>query len=403
MAADDDTPSTPARAIWKGAVTFGLVHIPVALYPLAKRQALDFDWLDKRTMHPVGYQRIDKTTGQKVESADIARGIAVEKGHYVILTDEEIKAARSAAVQEVELLAFVDHGEIPVGYFEAPYALVPVAGAGWIYQLLHDALTDSGKVGIARVVIQTKQHLAALLPQGRALVLNTLRWASEMRDAEALLDSQSAAAAPKRGPARQATEREREMAEQLIADMSTGWDPTQYRDTFRDEILALVERKQNEGEIHAVEGAPAAPASSAEIVDLTELLRKSLRGGAPSASAPASAERPARAAAASRRTTEDADDRPGEPQDDPPRRPARGSGPRAVRPAAPRPQPATASRSGSAGGGARASASRAQPAPPKSAQKTAAVPAAKPAVKRAAAPAGRSRSEPARSPARKRA
>ena len=100
------------RAIWKGAVTFGLVHIPVALYPLAKRVSLDFDWLDKRTMHPVGYQRIDKTTGKKVESADIARGIAVEKGHYVILTDEEIKAARSAAVQEVELLAFVDQGDL---------------------------------------------------------------------------------------------------------------------------------------------------------------------------------------------------------------------------------------------------------------------------------------------------
>lgn len=382
MAADDDTPSTPARAIWKGAVTFGLVHIPVALYPLAKRQALDFDWLDKRTMHPVGYQRIDKTTGKKVESADIARGIAVEKGHYVILTDEEIKAARSAAVQEVELLAFVEQGDIPVGYFEAPYALVPVAGAGWIYQLLHDALTDSGKVGIARVVIQTKQHLAALLPQGRALVLNTLRWASEMRDAEALLDSQSAAAAPKRGPARQATSREREMAEQLIADMSTGWDPTQYRDTFRDEILALVERKQNEGEIHAVEGVPAAPASSAEIVDLTELLRKSLRGGAPAGS-------PARAAAADD-THDEVDDEDG--GRDAARRPARGSRPRAVPSPAPSRAKAGDGKPAKAVGSTRAPADNAKAQP------------AKPAAKRAAAPTGRSRAaEPARAPARKRA
>ncbi|MFZ5520305.1 MAG: Ku protein [Pseudomonadota bacterium] len=389
MAADDDTPSTPARAIWKGAVTFGLVHIPVALYPLAKRQSLDFDWLDKRTMHPVGYQRIDKTTGKRVEAADIARGIAVEKGRYVILTDEEIKAARSAAVQEVELLAFVDQGDIPVGYFEAPYVLVPVSGAGWIYQLLHDALTDSGKVGIARVVIQTRQHLAALLPQGRALVLNTLRWASEMRDAEALLDSQSAAAAPKRGPARQATERERDMAEQLIADMSTGWDPAQYRDTFRDEILALVERKQNEGEIHAVEGAAAAPASSAEIVDLTELLRKSLRGGA-------GAGTPARSGRADAAPAE-ADNAPGPDGDDPPRRTARGSGPRAVPAPSPRDK-AAAARSGGASSGARASASRAKPAA-KPSSKT----VAKPAAKRAAAPAGSSRAEPARPPARKRA
>jgi DNA end-binding protein Ku len=393
MAADDDTPSTPARAIWKGAVTFGLVHIPVALYPLAKRQALDFDWLDKRTMHPVGYQRIDKTTGKKVESADIARGIAVEKGRYVILSDEEIKAARSAAVQEVELLAFVEQGDIPVGYFDSPYVLVPVSGAGWIYQLLHDALTDSGRVGIARVVLQTKQHLAALLPQGRALVLNTLRWGSEMRDAEAILDAQSAGAAPKRGAARQATDREREMAEQLIADMSTGWDPGEYRDTFRDEILALVERKQNEGEIHAVEGAPAAAPSSAEIVDLTELLRKSLRGG----TAPAAAQRTGRGPAA----RDDADD-PDDDPDDAPRRPARGSGPRAVPPAA-------RGKGGSTGKatstGARASARpTASTSTTSSASKAKAAPKTTATKRAAAAPASRGRSaEPARAPARKRA
>lgn len=264
------------RALWKGAITFGLVHIPVSLYPAARDGGIDFDWLDKRSMKPVGYKRINKATGREVAQEDIVRGIEVDEGQYVVLSNDEIKAANTAVTQAVEIQAFIDAGEVSPVYFERPYVLAPAARGEKVYVLLREALRKKKRVGIAQVVIQTKQHLAALLPMGDALVLNTLRWADELRSLGDIALPPSRGTSKKNSP----SPREIEMAEQLIDDMSEKWKPEQYEDHFKDDIMALVQRKLKQGKTQRVEPLPPAAeeGAGAEIIDLTELLKRSLGG-----------------------------------------------------------------------------------------------------------------------------
>lgn len=266
------------RALWKGAITFGLVHIPVALFPAARENRVNFDWLDRKTMKPVGYKRVNKATGKEVAKEDIVKGIEVEEGHYVVLSDDEIKAARPDKTQTVDILAFVDREHIAPMFFDSPYVLAPTGRGEKVYMLLREALKASGRIGIAQVVIQTKQHLAALMPEGDALMLNTLRWHDEIRSMEDM--GVPGEAKGKLAP----TDRELQMAEQLIEDMRDEWDPSKYEDRSREEIMALVQEKMDKGEIRRVEPV-AAPATEggAEIIDLAELLKRSLRGGKSSA------------------------------------------------------------------------------------------------------------------------
>jgi len=270
------------RVIWKGAVSFGLVHIPVALYPATRSDDLDFDWLDRRTMDRVGYKRVNKVTGEEVPREQIVRGYAYEKDHYVVLTDEDIRAANPVSTQTVDLLALVNAAEIPFLYLDTPYFLAPDTRGEKVYALLREALVRTGKLGVANVVLHTKQHLAALIPLGPVLVLYTLRWATEVRDwSELELPAEDTKAA-------KLTAKEIDMAEKLIDDMTAPWDPAQYHDTFRDDILALVDRKVREGRtesVEPVETEPAAPRTD-NVIDLTDLLRQSLgqRGKAKPAS-----------------------------------------------------------------------------------------------------------------------
>jgi DNA end-binding protein Ku len=287
------------RALWKGAITFGLVHIPVALYPAATHDALDFDWLDRRNMAPVGYKRVNKETGKEVQRENIVRGLKHGDGRYVVLSDEEIKSANVKSTQTVDIAAFVDAGEIDVTYFDTPYFLAPLARGEKVYALLREALKREGKVGIAYVVIQTKQHLAALIPGERALLLNTLRWASEIRKVKDLdLPDGGAKAAGIR-------EAEMKMAAELIRKMSEPWDPEQYKDSFREDILKLVNRKVAKGQLKEVldpeETKPERP--SAQVIDLTELLKQSLGGRRTAAKKPAASARrkPVKAAAKRKR------------------------------------------------------------------------------------------------------
>ncbi|WP_343661607.1 Ku protein [Ralstonia sp.] len=260
------------RVIWKGAVSFGLVHIPVALYPATRSDDLDFDWLDRRTMDRVGYKRINKTTGKEVPREQIVRGYAYEKDRYVILTDEDIRAANPVSTQTVDLLTFVDAAEIPFLYLDTPYFLAPDRRGEKVYALLREALTRSQKIGVANVVLHTKQHLAALIPMGPVLVLHTLRWSNEVRDWSELDVPEEGAKAAK------LTAKEIDMAEKLIDDMSGKWDPAEYNDTFREDILALVDRKVREGRTESVEPMEAEHAAprTGNVIDLTDLLRQSL-------------------------------------------------------------------------------------------------------------------------------
>jgi DNA end-binding protein Ku len=261
-----------SRSLWNGAINFGLVHIPVSLHPATAEHAIDFDWLDKRTMDPVGYKRVNKRTGKEIDKDDIVKGVAIEDDHYVVLSDAEISAAYPRATQSIDIEAFVAAAEIPFVLLDRPYYLAPSGKGEKVYVLLRETLAKARRIGIARVVIQTRQHLAALVPAGPALVLNLLRWGADVRS---WTDMNLPATGSK---AARPTERELAMAAQLVEDMTTRFDPAAYRDSFKDEVMALVRRKAAAGGAEVVEAVEAPPANSAEIIDLSELLKRSLRG-----------------------------------------------------------------------------------------------------------------------------
>ncbi len=264
------------RVLWKGAISFGLVHIPVGLYPASREDEIDFDWLDKRTMDPVGYKRINKRTGKEITKEHIVKGVKYEDGQYVVLSDEEIKEAYPKTTQMIEIEAFVLAQEIPFVYLERPYYLAPLGKGDKVYALLRETLVATGRIGIARVVIQTKEHLAALIPSGPALMLNTLRWATEIRP----LDELKLPAEGKKGPA--LSDKEIKMATQLVEDMSGAWEPEQYGDKFREAVMALIDQKAEAGEVANVTPLEDAPSDTtgSNVIDLSELLKRSLnRGG----------------------------------------------------------------------------------------------------------------------------
>lgn len=262
------------RVIWKGAISFGLVHVPVALYPASQDSGIDFDWLDRRSMDPVGYQRINKRTGKPIQGDDIVKGIQQDDGEYVLVTDAQIKAAYPVSTQTIEIETFVQAAEIPFLLLEKPYYLEPIGKGEKVYALLREAMAQSGVIGIARVVMHTKEHLAALIPMGPALVLNTIRWASEIRPVDDLkLPAAGKAAAGVKAA-------ELKMATQLISDMTGPWDATAYEDRFVSAVQALVRQKVKAGDTRTVKPLEDAVEASApsNVVDLTELLARSLSG-----------------------------------------------------------------------------------------------------------------------------
>ena len=269
--------SPAPRVLWKGAISFGLVHIPVALYSATTDHSIDFDWLDKRTMDPVGYKRVNKKTGKEIAKEQIVKGIAYEDGQYVVLTDAEIAAAYPRTTQTVEIETFVPADSIPFVYLERPYYVAPINRGAKVYALLRETLQRTGRVGVARVVIQTKQHLAVLVPSGPGLVLNLLRWGADIRPWKDLpLPAAGAKAAG-------LSERELKMAGELVEDMSSAWDPDEFKDSFKDEIMRLVDQKVAAGDTESVtQPEPSEEGGSsggAKIIDLTELLQRSLRKG----------------------------------------------------------------------------------------------------------------------------
>ena len=261
-----------ARSIWKGAISFGLVHIPVALQSATSSDNIDFDWLDKRTMDPVGYKRVNKVTGKEVKKENIVKGVQQEKGKYVVLSDDEIKSAHPKSTQTIEIFSFVDSAEIPLANIETPYYLAPDKRGEKVYALLREALVSTATVGLASVILHTKQHLAAVMPIESALVLILLRWPNEVRSLNTL-ELNSTATNPTLSKA------EKDMAKRLIEDMKGKWNPEEYRDTFQEKIMALIDRKAAEGKIEDVETEVGEePRKTADIIDLTELLKRSLGG-----------------------------------------------------------------------------------------------------------------------------
>jgi len=267
---------TSSRTLWKGAISFGLVHIPVTLHSATAENRMKFNLLDKSTMTPVGNQQVNKATGAAMEREEVVKGFEVEKDQFVVLTPEEIKAALPRSTQTIDMEAFVEREQIPSVYFHKPYYVSPAGKGGQKpFALLRETLERTGKVGIARVVISTKQHLAVLMPHGKGLVLNLLRWEDEVRDTAGL---------PWPGEDVSVSTAELKMAEQLVDAMAGDWQPDLFHDEFREKLMALVEQKAKEGGLRAVAPLPGEePPASAEVIDLTELLRRSLKGNAKAA------------------------------------------------------------------------------------------------------------------------
>jgi DNA end-binding protein Ku len=260
------------RAIWKGAISFGLVHIPVALVTATSTQGVDFDWLDKRSMDPVGYKRVNKVTGKEVSKENIVKGVAYEKGRYVVISEEEIREAHPKSTQTIDIFAFVDSAQIPLQHIDKPYYLAPDRRGEKVYALLREALSGTDKVALAHVVLHTRQHLAALMPIESAMVLVMLRWPSEVRGLDTL-ELDDSVTKPKLAKS------ELDMAKRLIKDMSADWQPKEYQDSFQDRIMALVEKKAKAGKIENVERVEGEEERrSADVIDLTELLKRSLGG-----------------------------------------------------------------------------------------------------------------------------
>ena len=259
------------RALWKGAISFGLVHVPVSLYPASRSEGLSFDMIDKRDFAPVGYKRYNTRTGEEIDRENIVKGYEYEKGEYVVITDEDFKQANVQATQTVDIVGFVDAASVAPYYYDTPYYLEPGKRGEKGYVLLREVLRKTGRVGIANVVIRSRQHLAALIPVDRVLLMNTLRFANEIR-------SMSELTLPDAGQG-DLRANEIAMAERLVDDMTDKWKPEQYKDTYTEDLMKRIEARVAAGEIHAVAHETddtAEPKRGAEVIDLVSLLRKSL-------------------------------------------------------------------------------------------------------------------------------
>jgi DNA end-binding protein Ku len=248
------------RPIWSGTISFGLVSVPVRMYSATESKELKFHFLHKDDLSPIGYDKVRRDTGEHVDPDDIVRGFEIEKGRFVELTDEDLDRLDIELTHSIDICDFVDIEEIDPIYFRKAYYLLPQDGAEKPYRLLLRALEESGKVGIAKVVIRKKQHLAALRPWNGVILLETMYFADEIRKPESVDAG---------GKLRSA---EVEMARSLVDNLSDSFDPEKYDDTYRKELLDLLREKAETGEI----SAPAEEPEEAEVVDLMSALRESV-------------------------------------------------------------------------------------------------------------------------------
>jgi len=268
------------HSLWKGAINFGLVNVPVELYPAEERKEFQFSMLDKRDLSPVGYKRYSKKTGKEVEWNNIIKGYEYDKDRYVVLSDEDFRRANVKATQTIEVRGFVPADEIPAQYFETPYYLAPVERGAKVYALLRETLKSTGRVAIGEVVIRTTQHLVMVAPVGRSLMLVTLRYADQLRDTRGLeLPSDGLKGAGITG-------KEVALAKRLVDDMTLHWKPQEYKHTYHQDLMRRIREKIKRGETKEItkpEDEDVAQPHSAQVIDLTALLKRSLAQSGPRA------------------------------------------------------------------------------------------------------------------------
>ena len=254
-----------ARAIWKGSISFGLVNIPIALYPATRREELKFRLLRKSDLSPVNYKRVAEKDGSEVPWDQIVKGYEYGKAKYVVLRDEDFQRVDLEATQTVDIQDFVDLEEIDPMFFYKPYYLEPQKGGDKAYALLRDALKDTNKVGVAKVVIKTRQYLAGVKPEDGALVLELMHFADELADPEQLH-------VPKK---LEVGKREMNMAKSLIGSMTSKWQPEKYKDDYRKALMDVIEEKVEAGG-KEIEEKPKKPPKPTKVIDLVSVLQKSL-------------------------------------------------------------------------------------------------------------------------------
>ena len=253
------------RAIWKGSISFGLVNIPIALYPATRREELKFRLLRKSDLSPVNYKRVAQKDGKEVPWNEIVKGYEYEKGKYVVLKEEDFQRVDLEATQTVDIQDFVDQEEIDPMFFYKPYYLEPQKGGDKAYALLRDALKDTNKVGVAKVIIKTRQYLAGVKPEDGALVLELMHFADELADHEKLH-------VPKK---MEVGKREMNMAKSLIGSMTSKWEPEKYKDEYREALMEVIEQKVEAGG-KEIEEKPRKAPKPTKVIDLVSVLQKSL-------------------------------------------------------------------------------------------------------------------------------
>ena len=253
------------RAIWKGSISFGLVNIPIGLYPATRRDEVSFRQLRKSDMSPINYKRVAEVDHKEVPWDDIVKGYEYEKGQFVVVTAEDFKRANVEATQTVEITDFVELADIDPMYFDKPYYLEPQKGGKKAYALLRDTLKETGKVGIAKVVIKTKQHLAAVKPKDNALVLELMHFAHELLDSGDLDLPKDEAVGKK----------ELEMAKSLVQSMTSEWEPEKFQDEYTTQLLKVIDEKVEAGgkDLPKTKTKAAKPTN---VVDLVAILKKSI-------------------------------------------------------------------------------------------------------------------------------
>jgi DNA end-binding protein Ku len=255
------------RAIWSGAISFGLVNIPVKLYSAVQRKTVRFHQLDQEDQQRIQQKRVNPRTGEEVPYENLVKGYEIGPDRYVVITPEELDSIQPEKTRMIDILAFVDLDQIDPIFYDHPYYLVPDTGATKAYRLLLDAMKESGKVAIGRVVIRSKENLVAIRPRDDVLTMETMLFADEVIPPDKLDEK------PSDGRAK-TSKKELEMAQQLIDSLAEDFEPEQYRDEYRDRVLEMIERKA-QGEEVVVEAPPEEPK---KVPDLMAALEQSIAG-----------------------------------------------------------------------------------------------------------------------------
>ena len=250
------------RPTWKGSISFGLVYIPIAVYPATRQEKLSFRQLRKTDLSPIKYKKVAEADMKEVPSDQIVKGFEYEKGRYIILSDDDFEKVRIESTHSIDITDFVDLEQVDPKFFYKPYFLEAGKGGEKAYALLHKALSGTGKIGIAKVVIANREYLAAVKPDGLFLVLELMHFASEVLTPEEL-----------NRPKTELNDKELKMANALIESMSSDWQPNKYRDEYRDAVMEIIETKAKNKELPP---APAAAPRSTNVVDLVKVLQESI-------------------------------------------------------------------------------------------------------------------------------